>query len=182
MSEFGDWFSKQATGGKYGTNQTWKGKSYAIKYADEGMHKAAMKKKLSKGSGDVPPNKPPAGDKPGGGGGAPSAEMLEKGGEALSGLAGGGNTDAGGALGGAGSGASMGMKLGGPKGAVIGAVAGAAMGLMKAKENRAKQAAMGRVEQSKERAKAEEGKRAARTKMAEAIGTTLRSGKQSVSL
>lgn len=184
MSKFGDWFKGQVSSGNYGTNQDYNGKSIAIKYADENMHKAAMKKKLAKGSGDVPSNKPdakPPGDAGGGGGGAPSADAMQAGGEALSGLAG-KNSDAGGALGGAGSGAAMGMKLGGPKGAVVGAVAGAAMGMLQAKENRAKAKAMGRVEASKERAQAEAGKRAARTKMAEAIGTTLRSGKQSVSL
>jgi len=182
MSKFGDWFKGQVSSGNYGTNQDYNGKSIAIKYADEGMHKAAMKKKLAKGSGDVPSNKPdakPPGDA--GGGGAPSADAMQAGGEALSGLAG-KNSDAGGALGGAGSGAAMGMKLGGPKGAVVGAVAGAAMGLLQAKEQRAKTQAMGRVEANQERAQAEAGKRKARTKMAEAIGTTLRSGKQSVSL
>jgi hypothetical protein len=168
----------------------YEGESYSTDTAEEAaMKKSVAKKQLAKGSGEVAPNKPeadtiylpkPKGDKPKDNTDA-QADAMQEGGEALSGVAG-KDSDAGGALGGAGSGAAMGMKLGGPKGAVIGAVAGAAMGIMQAKEKRAKAKAMGRVEANVERAQAEAGKRAARTRMAEAIGTTLRSGKQSVSL
>lgn len=182
---------RKAHGGGGGTFM-YEGKSFSTDTAEEAaMKKSVAKKQLAKGSGEVASNKPeadtiylpkPKGDKPGGeGGGDLSGEAMEKGGEVLAGLAGEGS-DAGGALAGAGKGASMGMTLGGPPGAAVGAIAGAAMGIMQAKEERAKAQAMGRVEANKERAQAEAGKREARTKMAEAIGTTLRSGKQSVSL
>lgn len=180
QSAFASARKEQGAGGTF----DFEGKSYSTNYAEEGLNKAVAKKQMAKGSGDVAPNKPdakpPGGDAPGGGGDV-SGAALEKGGEVLAGLAGEGS-DAGGALAGAGKGASMGMTLGGPPGAAVGAIAGAAMGIMQAKEERAKAQAMGRVEANKERAQAEAGKREARTKMAEAIGTTLRSGKQSVSL